>query len=226
MAKAAKIAQEQEPEVQAEEPAEAGGRQRLLIQGVKFTIASPYAEGYQLKANEASAMNQLLAENIRNNLAATVRNAKLKQKGWSEDQIKAAKAEQAIAAAEGVQLGEAEITELQSQIDEYVDGYEFGVRSGTRKDPLEREMEAIAKAILDDALRNAGKQPSKLFKENRSKYDALLNRILEENRDEIESRARTILQQRAGIAADLGNLDELPDNGGEEEEEANEETAA
>ena len=101
-----------------------------------------------------------------------------------------------------------------------MDGYEFGVRSGTRKDPLEKEMEAIAKAILDDALRTAGKQPSKLFKENRTKYDALLNRILDENKDEIETRARTILQQRAGFTADLGDLDEIPDNGEEDVEEA------
>lgn len=222
MAKAAKV-MEQEPEVQADEEVQGealGGRQRLLIQGVKFTIASPYHEGYSLKGNEASAMNQLLAENIRNNLATTVRNAKLKQKGWDDEKIKAAKAEQAIAAAEGVQLSESEVAELQSQIDEYVDGYEFGVRSGTRKDPLEREMEAIAKAILDDALRSAGKQPSKLFKENRTKYDALLNRILDENRDEIESRARTILQQRAGIKTSELNFDDIPDNG--EESEADE----
>ena len=91
MAKAAKVV-EQEPEVLEEEQTE-GGRQRLLIQGVKFTIASPYAEGYKLKPNEASAMNQLLAENIRNNLASTVRNAKLRQSGWSEEKIKGAKAE-------------------------------------------------------------------------------------------------------------------------------------
>lgn len=219
MAKAAK-AVEQEPEVQADDPVEELGeaRQKVLIQGVRFIIASPYKEGYQLKANEASAMNQLLAENIRNNMASTVRNAKLKQIGWSEEKIKAAKAEQANPAAEGVQLTQEAVAELQGQIDEYVTGYEFGVRSGTRKDPLEREMEAISKAILDDALRNAGKQPSKLFKENRTKYDALLNRILEENRDEIESRARTILQQRAGIAAEL-DLDDIPDNGEEAEEE-------
>ena len=221
MAKAAKQTA-QEPEVQEEENGEVenivGDRQRLLIQGQKFTIASPYKEGYVLKANEASAMNQLLAENIRNNMASTVRNAKLKQIGWSEDKIKAAKAEQANPAAEGVQLGDAEVAELQSQIDEYVDGYEFGVRSGTRKDPLEREMEAISKAILDEALRSAGKQPSKLFKENRTKYDALLNRILEENRDEIESRARTILQQRAGIMTEL-DLSDVPDNGDEGEEQ-------
>jgi hypothetical protein len=224
MAKAAKAtAQAQEPEVQEGTDILAeGDRQKLRIQGSVFSIASPYKEGYQLKANEAAAMNQLLAENIRNNMASTIRDAKLKAHGWTDEQIKAAKAEQTGPLMEIINLSAEQVSELQAQIDEYVAGYEFGVRSGTRKDPLEREMEGIAKAILDEALRNAGKQPSKLFKENRTKYDALLNRILTENAEEIESRAKTILAQRAGISIDLGDTSDMPDNGDEAEEEQSE----
>ena len=97
MAKKAQVAQVEQEEQEVEfdvTTAEGGKRQELKIQGTVFTIDSPYSEGYQLKANEAAAMNQLLGENVRNNLAGLVRAAKLKQHGWSEERIKNAKAEE------------------------------------------------------------------------------------------------------------------------------------
>src|SRR5262245_3964642 len=170
----------------------------LEIQWSKFSIAAPYVEGYALKANEAAAMNQLLKENVRNNLASVVTRAKLKVAGWTDEQIKTAKAEQSGPVAEKTSLPPELQAELQAQIDKYVEDYEFGVRSGRTRDPLEREMEAVGKAILDDALKAAGRSPSKLFKDDRAKYDALLTRIIDENRDEIERRAKAIMEQRAG----------------------------
>ena len=90
-----------------------GKKQRLTIQGVDFEIDSPYVEGYSLKSNEASAMNQLLAENIRNNMATTVRSAKLKAAGWSDEQIKSAKVEQMTPVSDSTTLNEQQVTELQ-----------------------------------------------------------------------------------------------------------------
>src|SRR5262245_52038090 len=119
--------------------ANGNGKQRLQIQSTDFEIDAPYKEGYQLKANEAAAMNQLLAENIRNNMATTVRNAKLKAAGWSDEQIKTSKVEQMSPVVEITQLSEAQHAELQATIDEYTLQYEFGIRTGRAKTALEKE---------------------------------------------------------------------------------------
>lgn len=198
-------------------------RLKVQIQGTTFEIEAKFYEGYELKANEAAAMNQLLAENIRNNVASKIREAKLKVAGWSDEQIKAAKAEQSGPVVEKTSLPPEKFAELQGQIDEYVSSYEFGVRSGRTKDPFEREVESVAKAILDDALKAAGRSPSKLFKDDRAKYDALLTRIITENREEIERRARAIMEQKAGLGLDLGDLSSVPESTGEENGETTEE---
>lgn len=214
------------------EPVEVEGeeakRLKVQIQGSVFEIEAKFFEGYALKANEAAAMNQLLAENIRNNVASIIRTAKLKAAGWSDEQIKAAKAEQSGPVVEKTSLPPETMAELQATIDEYVASYEFGVRSGRTKDPFEREVENVAKAILDDALKAAGRSPSKLFKDDRAKYDALLTRIITENREEIERRARAIMEQKAGLGLDLGDLSKLPEGGDDEngEEEGEEEGSA
>ena len=47
----------------------------ITIQGVEFTVASPYAEGHTITEAEAKALNQVRAENIRNNCAGLVKAA-------------------------------------------------------------------------------------------------------------------------------------------------------
>ena len=44
-------------------------RQELTIAGQTFTVMERYEEGHELTAGEASALNQTLRENVRNNLA-------------------------------------------------------------------------------------------------------------------------------------------------------------
>lgn len=44
-------------------------RSDLTIAGSIFSIPAPFTEGYVLNPNEANALNQLLRENVRNNLA-------------------------------------------------------------------------------------------------------------------------------------------------------------
>ncbi len=179
--------------------ANGNGKQRLTIQGVDFEIDSPYSEGYKLKSNEASAMNQLLAENVRNNLASIVRNAKLKAAGWDDAKIKASKVEQMTPAAEGVTLSDDEIADLQSQIDEYVTSYEFGVRTGRARSPFEKAIEDIVTEMLDKALKANGFSPSKMLKEDRSKYDALYTRVLEANKEEVEKAAQARIDSLSGL---------------------------
>src|SRR5215207_2984116 len=41
----------------------------VTIAGNQFIIPAPFTEGYALNTNEAQALNQLLRENVRNNLA-------------------------------------------------------------------------------------------------------------------------------------------------------------
>jgi hypothetical protein len=175
-------------------------KQRLTIQGVDFEIDAPYKEGYALKSNEASAMNQLLAENVRNNLASIVRNAKLKAAGWDDSKIKASKVEQMTPVADGVTLSDDEITDLQSQIDEYVTSYEFGVRTGRARSPFEKAVEDIVTEMLDKALKANGFSPSKMLKEDRSKYDALYTRVLEANKEEVEKAAQARIDTTSGLS--------------------------
>lgn len=174
-------------------------KQRLTIQGVDFEIDAPYVEKYELKANEASAMNQLLAENVRNNLATLVRNQKLKNAGWDDAKIKASKVEQMTPVADSVTLSEDEISELQSQIDEYVTAYEFGVRTGRARSPFEKAVEDIVTEMLDKALKANGFSPSKMLKEDRNKYDALYTRVLEANKEEVEKAAQARIDSLSGL---------------------------
>jgi hypothetical protein len=180
--------------------ANGNSKQRLTIQGVDFEIDAPYKDGYQLKSNEASAMNQLLAENVRNNLASIVRNAKLKAAGWDDNKIKASKVEQMTPVADGVTLSTDEVADLQSQIDEYVTSYEFGVRTGRARSPFEKAIEDIVTEMLDKALKANGFSPSKMLKEDRSKYDALYTRVLDANREEVEKAAQARIDTTSGLS--------------------------
>src|SRR6516162_3885340 len=47
----------------------------MTIQGLQFDIKTPYKEGHMITAGEASQLNQVRMENIRNNFASVVRNA-------------------------------------------------------------------------------------------------------------------------------------------------------
>ncbi len=45
----------------------------ITIQGANFNAPQPYDEGHVLTVNEASALNQVFAENLRNNFAARIK---------------------------------------------------------------------------------------------------------------------------------------------------------
>lgn len=47
--------------------------EEITIAGQTFTVPSPYAEGHTLNAGEASALNQVLHENVRNNMAKRIK---------------------------------------------------------------------------------------------------------------------------------------------------------
>jgi hypothetical protein len=90
----------------------ANGYDQITIQGQTFRVPIRYAAGHTLTEGEASALNQTLHENLRNNFARKV--------------------------AEGSEAGIPQET-LQQQLDDYANDYQFGVRTGGggfRGDPV------------------------------------------------------------------------------------------
>lgn len=114
--------------------------EQITIQGFEFTVPAPYTAGHTLTEGEASALNGLLHENLRNNFAAKVKKAK----------------------EEAGEDGEVNLGALQDELSEYADTYEFGVRrpgggGGVRLDPVTSEALKLAKTAIYDALKKQGK---------------------------------------------------------------------
>lgn len=110
-------------------------RKTITIANTEYVIAQPFVEGHVCTANEANALNQLLAENCRNNFAEKVKKAEDGNKPSQED------------------------------FDKYVAGYEFGVRSVASSDPVEKEMRKIVEASLAKFLASKGLSKAKMPKE-------------------------------------------------------------
>ena len=98
-------------------------RKDITIQKATYSIAMPFAEGHVCTQNEANALNQLLAENCRNNFSARFKDGNVPS---------------------------------QEEFDAYVAGYQFGVRSVSTTDPVEKQMRKMveAKFIVTDAEGN------------------------------------------------------------------------
>ena len=79
----------------------------ITIQGINFDAPSPYTSGHVLTANESDVLNQTFAENLRNNFASAVKDAK---------------------ADHGDKLPANVVEELLNQFESYASTYQFGVR--------------------------------------------------------------------------------------------------
>ena len=107
------------------------------ISGETFHIHQPYTPGHALTENEAKVLNQVLAENVRNNQAKFIKD--LKEKGTFDH-----------AAA-------------QATLDAYVASYEFGNRSvstGTRGDPVRSEAIKLAAEAVKAKIAKTGRKVS------------------------------------------------------------------
>lgn len=104
----------------------------ITIAGKKFPVRNPYEGGHSLTDGEASALNQLRHENVRNNMAKTV-------KTW-----------------DGTEDG------LLAEVDKYDAEYEFNVRregeARVPSDPISTEAKAIAREAIKQALERAGQK--------------------------------------------------------------------
>ena len=121
---------------------------RITIAGHEFAVPVRYSAGHVLTEGEASALNQTFHENLRNNFAKTVKDAKVVP---ADGDVPASTRE----------LGPDDLAGLQSKLDAYAGEYQFGVRAagGTRTpaDPVGREALNLAKAAIRDKLREVKK---------------------------------------------------------------------
>lgn len=107
--------------------------EQITIAGKIFNAPLRYEEGHELTAGEASALNQTYHENLRNNFAKRVK--------------------------EAVDTGAFDQDGLQTEFDTYAEKYEFGVRTGgggVTRDPVQAEAMAIAKSMINAALKKKG----------------------------------------------------------------------
>lgn len=141
----------------------------ITISGLPFQYPRPYAVGHVLTEGEASALNQVFGENLRNNFAARIR-------GMIEDHKKA----NGIPEEEDLSAGVLDKDSLDSEFAEYATKYEFGVRSGASgprapADPVGKEAYRLAWAAVKAKLVEKGYEITKLPKEQKDQLvkDAL-----------------------------------------------------
>lgn len=116
-----------------------------LIDGEKFSITQPYAEGHVITAAEAKALNQTRSENIGNNLREAVKAAKLKRDAATD-------------------ADPTDFNGLADMVAKYDAEYTFamgGSGVSTRKlDPIEREAKKIADETIKAHLAKTGRKIS------------------------------------------------------------------
>lgn len=113
--------------------------QRIKVEGLIFNAPMPYKAGHVLLENEAGALNQTHAENLRNNFAKKV-------KAFKEEAAK-----NGGSVAENVDAPE----ELQTEFTAYANDYEFGSRrvagsgdASLPKDPVMRQAHINARNMI------------------------------------------------------------------------------
>lgn len=161
----------------------------ITIAGQTFTVLQPYAAGHTITEAEAKALNQVRAENVRNNMASKVK-----------------------AAAEGTaKEGEPTADNIVAFVTEYDASYVFTLASvggGKRStDPIEVEALRIARGMFADWA-SAKKLTVKAVKEKigEEAYEAKVAEIAE--RDDVVKEAKRRVKAREASAAsamdDLG----------------------
>lgn len=169
----------------------------ITIAGHSFAVAQPYTEGHTITEAEAKALNQVRAENIRNNMASKVKAA---YEGTAKD-------------------GDPTVDTIVEAVAAYDAAYVFTLASvgGGRKpsDPVEVEALRIARGTFADWAASK-KLTVKAVKEKigDEAYDAKIAEIAE--RDDIIKEAKRRVKARQAAAEnsmgdlDLGDLDTTP----------------
>ena len=161
----------------------------ITIAGQTFTVLQPYVAGHAITEAEAKALNQVRAENVRNNTAAKVK-----------------------AAVEGTaKEGEPTAETIAAFVAAYDKDYVFTLASvgGGRKstDPTEVEALRIARGIFADAMAKK-KLTVKAVKEKIGEdvYDAKIAEIAE-RAEVVKEAKRRVKERQAAAEAAIGDLD-------------------
>lgn len=175
--------------------------EQITIAGHTFKAPLRYAEGHELTANEAGALNQTYHENLRNNFAGKVKAA----------------AEQA-----GGTLSPDVLASLQSEFDTYAESYQFGIRTGggAVRDPVMAEALRIAKDKIKAALKAQGRKTTDVTAE--AITEAAKKLLASDKGQPIMDLARQRVQElQAAAQADLTDLvSDLPNKPAEPAPEA------
>jgi len=150
------------------------------IAGESFQIPQPYAEGHVLTAGEASQLNQVYAENIRNNLAAKVKELK--------------------------EAGTFDAESFQETVDEYCAAYQMGVRTGgggRTSDPVQAEALEIARTLVRNAIKAKGIQISSV---PAAKITELAKAAIASNPKILETAKARVAEAQSLASIDLANL--------------------
>jgi len=160
-----------------------GENGQILIQGINFRVPKPFKDGHECSAGEANALNQTLAENLRNNFATTVKEAK--------DQ-------------NGEDLGDDVIAQLQEELDDYAAEYEFGAgRVGGPRDPVRSEAMRMAKEQIRDALKRRGVALKNVAAEA---ITAAAEKLLVKNPEILALAKERVEKAQAAASGDLADL--------------------
>lgn len=162
----------------------------ITVQGLEFNAPQPYKAGpIELSEGEASALNQTLAENLRNNFAPRVKAA-------------AAEYRKANSLAEDAEVAPSNLDfdALNEQFTKYAEEYEFGVRTSggvrTPTDPVEREAHRIAWDRVKIALSKKGIKLDSVSKEKKAE---LITQVIGKYPD-ITEEAKRRVESAANIA--------------------------
>lgn len=164
--------------------------QSITVQGLTVNAPAPYTEGHTINENEAKALNQVFAENLRNNFAA---------------QIKKAKKEKGIDESPKVPVPDALASELVAKFTDYAQSYAFAAkRQAVHVDPVTREARKIAKSLLDAHLAKNGVDKKNLAE---GRYDELVAEVIAKYPDKTTGEAKRRIAAAQEVALD--SLDSL-----------------
>lgn len=168
--------------------------QTVTIQGFEFSIPARYAEGHTLTANEASAMNQLFAENVRNNAASKIKKAKA--------EAEEANVEFSLDADRGEDAGT-----LRQEIQAYAESYEFGARVARASepvDPVQKEAYRIAVELVNGKLREGGVKKKDLAD---GVFDETVEKVMAG--EKVQKLAAKRVKEREALAAEDFDISDL-----------------
>lgn len=163
--------------------------------GPIFTVQvpQPYVAGaHTLTEGEASALNQIIAENLSNNLRAKL------IAGQTD--------------ADGNVTGPHTAESAQALVDQYLASYEMGVRrTGTGEprvtDPVEREARKMARTAANTWVKSQGLKTSQVGTEGMAK---IVEQIFTKNRDKLMADAKKVVAAASKGADGLDLGIELP----------------